>query len=146
MTDLKSKTKQTSPDNNELVATYHNENILYKDFYDLIHLTANTSYTIRLRAKNDQDVTSDWSEWSQNLTVRTSADERDKITQHRSSHMHHHYNRLYHDKSTNSISWRRRPAHLAISMANVTNTMPTTIYSKIINPTTLDFFSLTCLY
>jgi hypothetical protein len=94
VTNLVSKTKQISPDNDELVATYHNENIVYKDFYDLTKLVFNTSYTIRLRAKNEFG---EWSEWSQNLTLRTSADEREKITQHRSSHMHHHY-KLHHDK------------------------------------------------
>lgn len=97
ITSLVTKTKQPLAENEEPVVTYHNENILYKDFYDVTKLTLNTTYVIRMRVKNENN---EWSEWSaQNLTVRTTADENEKITKHRSSssHMHHHY-KLHHDK------------------------------------------------
>lgn len=82
---------ETSP---SAPAIYHHEaHIVYKGYFDVTKLAANTTYLLRMRAKNAFDV---WSEWSHNLTARTSADESQKITKHRS--MHHHYRMLHHEK------------------------------------------------
>lgn len=92
-TSLTTKTKQVLSDGTEVQPTYHNENILYKDYYEITKLKSNTTYTIRLRVKND--LTSDWSDWSQNATVRTHLDD-DKSVKHKTSiHHHRHHDRKH---------------------------------------------------
>lgn len=93
ITNLVTKTKQVHSDGSESVPTYHNENILYKDYFDLTKLQANATYTVRLRVKNDM---SEWSQWSKNLTVRTHSEQsEDKSIRHRSQ-IYHHRHHKYH--------------------------------------------------
>lgn len=90
-----SSSSSSSSASTPVPAIYHHEaHIVYKGYFDVEKLTANTTYVLRMRAKNGFNV---WSEWSQNLTMRTSADESQKITKHRSS-MHYHYRMLHHEK------------------------------------------------
>lgn len=91
-TSIVSKTKPLNADGSEAQATYHNENIVYKDFYEITKLNANTTYVLRIKVRNQFE----WSEWSQNLTVKTHPDENDKSTKHRSYQIHHH--RQHHDR------------------------------------------------
>lgn len=87
--------EESSSSSSPVPAIYHHEaHIVYKGYFDVEKLAANTTYVLRMRAKNGFNV---WSEWSQNLTMRTSADESQKITKHRSS-MHYHYRMLHHEK------------------------------------------------
>ncbi len=91
-TNLITKTKQTLSDGTELQPTYHIENIQYKDYYEITKLKPNTTYTVRLRVKND--LATEWSDWSQNITVKTHSDEAEKSVKHKTS-MHHH---RFHDR------------------------------------------------
>ena len=71
-------------------ASYHVEKSFhYRDFYIVSKLTPETSYTVRMRVKNEYD---EYSEWSQNLTLTTSGDQSQKIIKHKSLHHHKHYN------------------------------------------------------
>lgn len=77
-------------------ATYHHENhIVYKGYLDVTKLATNTSYTIRMRAKNEFN---EWSEWSQNLTAHTGAEDAEKITGTKHRSLQHHLRMLHHDK------------------------------------------------
>ncbi|RNA23788.1 lachesin isoform X1 [Brachionus plicatilis] len=93
-TNLVTKTRQVHPDGSESIPTYHNENVVYKDFFDLTKLQANSTYTVRLRVKNEM---SEWSQWSRNLTVRTHSEQsEDKSIRHRSqiyNHRHHKFHK-----------------------------------------------------
>lgn len=93
VTNLITKTKQIQSDGSESLPTYHNENTLYKDYYDLTKLNANSTYVFRMRVKNDFN---EWSEWSQNLTVRTHAEDGEKLLKHKSAQLHHH--KQHHDR------------------------------------------------
>lgn len=74
-------------------AIYHHEaHIVYKGYFDVAKLASNTTYTLRMRAKNAFDM---WSEWSHNLTARTSPDETQRISKHR---MHHYMHKLHNEK------------------------------------------------
>lgn len=88
------KTKQTLSDGTELQPTYHNENVQFKDYYEVTKLKANTTYTIRFRVKND--LATEWSDWSQNATVKTHVEDGDKAIKHKSSiHHHRHHERKH---------------------------------------------------
>lgn len=82
------KTRHTTSDGVEQQPTYHNENVLYKDFYDLSNLKANTSYTVRIRVKNAD---SEYSEWSKSLQIKTLADGGEKMNHKHKAFWHHHH-------------------------------------------------------
>ncbi|CAF0715200.1 unnamed protein product [Brachionus calyciflorus] len=89
-TNITTKTKQIHSDGTESMPTYHNENIFYKDYFDLTKLNANSSYLIRLRIKNEG--CNEWSQWSRNISVRTNTEpsDNDKLIRHRSQMYNHH--------------------------------------------------------
>ncbi len=91
-THIYTKTKHILPNGSEKEPTYFNENILYKDFYDISKLKANSTYVLRIRAKN---MLNEWSDWSQNLTVKTHQKEGITITKHK-TYLHHH--KQHHDR------------------------------------------------
>lgn len=86
------KTRQVLADGSEAPPTYHNDLIVYKDFYDVSKLHANTSYVVKMRVKNEMNV---WSDWSPSLTLKTHADENEKMSKHKGFNIHHH---RHHDK------------------------------------------------
>ena len=94
-TNLITRTKHKSSDGLEQPATYLHEHVMYKDFYDLANLSANTTYTVRLRVKNE--FSNEWSEWSRGLIVRTHPHTTEKLSKQHKSYMHYHH-KLYHDK------------------------------------------------
>jgi hypothetical protein len=84
-TNLFTKTRHIQSDGTHSQVTYHNENVLYKDFYEITKLTSNSTYQVRIRVKNDFN--GEWSEFSSNLTVKTLAD---KSQKHKPHQIHHH--------------------------------------------------------
>ena len=106
-TNLITKTKQTLSDGTELQPTYQNENIQYKDYYEITKLKSNTTYTVRFRVRND--LATEWSDWSQNITVKTHLDEAEKSVKHKTS-MHHHHR--YHDRKHKQLNGAANAANL----------------------------------
>jgi hypothetical protein len=99
-TDLVTSTKVISSDGTEQPATYHNENMIYKDFYDVSNLSPNTTYNIRMRVQNEFE--SEWSRWSRNITVTTHTDKKRVLIRHKSHH-HDRKNRLFGEDIENKI-------------------------------------------
>jgi hypothetical protein len=102
-TNLITKTKQTLSDGTELQPTYHNENVQYKDYYEVTKLKSNTTYSIRFRVKNSESL-ADFSEWSQNITVRTHLEDGDKSVKHKSSIHHHRHHDRHHKQLMGAAS------------------------------------------
>ena len=100
---MSTKTKQILNDGTETPATYHHENIQYKDLYDINKLNSNTTYSFRVQVKNEYE----WSEWSQLTSVKTHSDDTEKIAKHKSTSSHHH---RHHE---------RKHKNLGIQQANV---------------------------
>lgn len=101
-TNLLTKTKQTLSDGTELQPTYQNENSQYKDYYEITKLKSNTTYTIRIRVRNE--LTNEWSDWSQNLTVRTHLDDAEKSVKHKQSHHHRFHDRKHKQNGANAAN------------------------------------------
>ena len=90
-TDLFTSTRHLQSDGTHSQVTYHNDNILYKDYYEITKLQANATYHVRIRVKNEFG--SEWSEFSDKLTVRTLADESQKHKPHQIHHHRHNHGR-----------------------------------------------------
>jgi len=90
-TNLFTKTRHIQSDGTHSQVTYHNENTLYKDYYEITKLMANSTYQVRIRVKND--FSSEWSEFSSNLTVKTLADKSQKHKPHQIHHHRHNHGR-----------------------------------------------------
>lgn len=113
-TNLVTKTKQVHMDGSESIPTYHNENVMYKDYFDLTKLQANSTYTVRLRVKNEIN---EWSLWSRNLTLKTHSEHsEDKSIRHRSqiyNHRHHKYHKnLAQQAGSRDLSGKRFNTYL----------------------------------
>ena len=84
-TNLFTNTRHIQKDGSPAQVTYHNENIMYKDYYEITKLNANATYVVRMRVKNE--FATEWSDWSKNLTVKTLSD----LTQKHKPHQIHHH-------------------------------------------------------
>lgn len=67
---------------------------VYKDMHDLLNLTPNTTYTIRVRVKNEFD----WSDWSSNMTVRTRAEDSERLLSKHKSPQHAYNHHRHHER------------------------------------------------
>lgn len=90
----KSKTHKKMHDDTVLPPTYIHENSQFKDFYELTHLTPNTTYTIRLQLQNDAE---EWSSWSNELTIKTHAHHAER------KHKPHSFHHKYHAKKQHNL-------------------------------------------
>jgi hypothetical protein len=66
-----------------------NSGVLYKDYYELIKLTANTTYQFRIRVRRIDDSTGlgvdEWSTWSPYVTFKTLIDDNNnRLSKHKS--------------------------------------------------------------
>lgn len=84
-------TRHLQKDGSHSQVTYHNENIQYKDYYEITKLSANSTYRVRIRVKNDYS--SEWSQFSNDLTVQTLADQSQKHKPHQIHHHRHNHGR-----------------------------------------------------
>lgn len=93
-TNKVTKTHKVMQDGTEMPPLYFKENIEFKDFYELTQLSPNTTYTIRLRVRNELD---QWSDWSNSVTVKTHKHYAEK------KHKPHSYHHKYHNRKQHHL-------------------------------------------
>lgn len=99
-TDKITKTHKVMPDGTELPPSYIREAILVKDFYELTHLSPNTTYNIRLRVKNIENK-DEWSDWSNTITVKTHKHHAERKHKPHSFHHKYHARKQHHIDNSN---------------------------------------------
>ena len=100
-----SKSKSKHLESSEAIL-YENEEadkINYKGQYELTRLAPNTTYTIRIRVKNEFN---EWSDWSNNLSVRTHWYDVEKKHHHDYHQRHNNKKHNLHGASSNVKSER----------------------------------------
>lgn len=93
-TERVTDTNKVLADGTEIPAAYYKENIQFKNFYELTKLSPNTTYTIKLRVKNEMD---GWSAWSNSLTVKTHKHHAER------KHKPHSYHHKYHARKQHHL-------------------------------------------
>ena len=104
-TNVMSKSKSKHLESSEAIL-YENdeaEKINYKGQYELTRLAPNTTYTIRIRVKNEFN---EWSDWSNNLSVRTHWYDVEKKHHHVYHQRHNNKKHNLHGSSSNVKSER----------------------------------------
>lgn len=89
------KTQKVLPDGTVMPPSYYKEEIIFKDFYELTGLSPNTTYTIRLRVKNEHE--QNWSKWSNTITVKTHKHHAER------KHKPHSYHHKYHARKQHNL-------------------------------------------